>query len=175
MTNIGIAIIYLIKLTFMSGKSSKATSVANTSKAKVSPNVAEATVSATNQRRVVEIDEELYHFLMYIQHFVLEILNSRIRPFQDGYMILQNLLKKDIDFNNLLTVAYEFSESENPDIDYYKEVFQGIVGFEPLCDYYSSQMRFASTIVDLMSLVDCISQNIDHFKKEIEYLPQYSK
>lgn len=78
----------------MASKSSKATSVANVSKAKVSPNVADARVSATNQRRVVEIDEELYHFLMYIQHFVLEILNSRIRPFQDGYMILQNLLKE---------------------------------------------------------------------------------
>lgn len=159
----------------MSGKSSKATSVANTSKAKVSPNVAEATVSATNQRRVVEIDEELYHFLMYIQHFVLEILNSRIRPFQDGYMILQNLLKKDIDFNNLLTVAYEFSESENPDIDYYKEVFQGIVGFEPLCDYYSSQMRFASTILELISHIDYISKDIKYLKGEKERLSKYSK
>lgn len=161
----------------MAGKSSKATSVANVSKAKASPkaSAAEAIVSATNQRRVVEVDEELYHFLMYIQHFVLEILNSRIHPFQDGYMVLQDLLKKDIDINNLLTIAYEFLESENPDIDYYKEVFQDIVGIESLCDYYSSQMRFASTIISLMSHIDYISKDIKYLKGEMERLSKYSK
>lgn len=151
-----------------------------TSKAKVSPkafatDTTNSGGNTTNPRRVIEVDEEFYHFLMYIQHFVLDNLNSRINSFQDGYMVLQDLLKKDIDFNNLLTVAYEFLESENPDIDYYKEVFQEIVGFEPLCDHCSSQMRFASTIISLMRHIDYISRNIKYLKGEMERLSKYSK
>lgn len=180
MTNIGIAIIYLIKLTFMSGKSSKATSVANVSKAKSSPKApttgeTKCAASSPKHNGPIEVDLGRYCIFICMQHFILDILDSKIHPIEDGYMIIQDLLKKDSAHNELLAVAYEFLESENPDIDFYKDVIQDIVGLESLSDHYASQMRFASTIVDLMSLVDCISQNIDHFKKEIEYLPQYSK
>lgn len=164
----------------MVGKSSKATSVANTNKAKASPKAStsgetQCTASSTKQNGPIEVDLGRYCIFMCMQHFILDLLDPKIQPFEDGYKIIQDLLKKDSAHNELLAVAYEFLESENPDIDFYKDVIQDIVGLESLSDHYASQMRFTSTIVDLMSLVDCISQNINHFKKEIEYLPKYSK
>ena len=164
----------------MAGKSSKATSVANVSKAKSSPKApttgeTKCTASSTKHNGPIEVDLGRYCIFICMQHFILDLLDPQIQPVEDGYKIIQDLLKKDSDYNKLLTFAYEFLKSENPDIDFYKKIIQGIVGLEPLSDHYASQMRFTSTIVNLMSLINYISQNIDHFKKEIEYLPQYSK
>lgn len=164
----------------MTGKSSKAASVANTSKAKVSPKAStsgetKCTASSTKQNGPIEVDLGRYCIFICMQYFILDLLDPKIQPFEDGYKIIQDLLKKDSDYNKLLTFAYEFLESENPDIDYYKEVFQEIVGFEPLCDHCSSQMRFASTIISLMRHIDYISRNIKYLKGEMEKLSKYSK
>ena len=154
----------------MTGKSSKATSVANTSKAKASPKASAADTNnggdnETNQRRVIEVDEEMYYSLQDIQSFVKRIYSMSML-FDNGYLIISELLSYEHRYNRLLTVLYYSLESNNPDVADFKYRLQEIIESELSCDSYEGQTKFTKTIVGLVGFVNYISQQIEELYNE---------
>ena len=86
--------------------------------------------------------------------------------FDNGYLIISELLSYEHRYNRLLTVLYYFLESNNPDVADFKYRLQEIIESELSCDSYEGQTKFTKTIVGLVGFVNYISQQIEELYNE---------